>query len=181
MSGSTVTIHMVSSADGFIASDDNNVSWMHSTDKYDKGKQLTEEEITDFLSTVDCYVMGSKTFEHAIALGWAYGDTQVVVLTKRNLDSERESVSFQSGVLAEVIAGLKRKYGNIWMVGGAELTKSFIQQDLADKIVLTLVPVILGKGLPFFDHIGQERKLHLEDAVAYNDGMVELTYQILKS
>ena len=56
---------MVASLDGFIAKKDNSVSWMHSTDHYEKGITLTEEDIAKFIETIDCYVMGSKTYEHA--------------------------------------------------------------------------------------------------------------------
>ena len=67
---STITLHMVSSLDGFIAKEDGSVSWMRSTDYYDKGIDLTEEYIAEFLESIDCYVMGSKTYEHAVELGW---------------------------------------------------------------------------------------------------------------
>lgn len=67
------------------------------------------------------------------------------------------------------------------MVGGAVLTKEFLRQKLADGIIGSIMPVILGGGLLFFDHIGRENRLHLKDLTAYADGMVELHYQILKA
>ena len=42
------------------------------------------------------------------------------------------------------------------------------------------MPVILGEGTPFFDHIGQEQPLHLKDVSAYKSGMVELVYEVKK-
>ena len=176
-----ITIHMVSSLDGFIAKKDDSIEWMHSKDHYEEGKTLTTEEIEAYIAGIDCYIMGSKTYEHALKLGWPYGEKPVFVLTNRDLPQDRNTVSFYSGDLNRLVnEQLKPNYKNIWMVGGAELTKSFIQQDLADKIVLTLMPIILGEGLLFFDQVGSKRKLHLEDVVAYNDGMVEITYQIVK-
>jgi dihydrofolate reductase len=70
---STVTIHMVSSLDGFIARKDEDPSWMHSTDNFEKGCTLTEEYIAEFLKSIDGYVMGSRTYEQALQLGWPYG------------------------------------------------------------------------------------------------------------
>lgn len=66
------------------------------------------------------------------------------------------------------------------MVGGARLAKDFLRLKLADGIIISIMPVILGDGTLFFDYIGQEQNLHLKDVTAYNDGMVELSYEIRK-
>lgn len=178
---STVTIHMVSSLDGFVAKKDGGVAWMQSTDSYDRGMELTEEYIADFLESIDCYIMGSKTYEYAIELGWPYGDVPVFVLTDRKLQSNRESVQFLSGDLTEIVDhNLKPRYTNIWMVGGTKLTKEFLRLGLADEINITIIPILLGDGTLFFDYIGKEQLLHLKDVTAFKDGMVELCYEIKK-
>ena len=172
---------MVSSLDGFIAKKDGSVSWMQSTDTYEKGVTLTHEQITNFINSIDCYVMGSKTYEHALELGWPYGEVPVVVLTHRKLTTDKANVEFYTGDLSDLVnKHLKPRYKNIWMVGGAELTKDFIRLNLADDIVISMMPVILGDGTLFFDHVGKEQLLHLRDVTAYKDGMVELTYEIKK-
>ncbi len=75
---------------------------------------------------------------------------------------------------------LKLTYKNIWFVGGAMLTKGCIRLKLADDIIVSIMPVILGDGLLFFDYIGTKEHLHLKDVTAYKDGMVELWYEIKK-
>ena len=178
---SRITIHMVSSLDGFIASKTGSVEWMHSMDVYSPGKTLTEEEIAKFLDKIDCYVMGSQTYRHALELGWPYGATPVFVLTSRNLEAHGRNITFCSGdILKFVEEHLKPHYQNIWMVGGAFLTKEFIRAQIADQIVISIMPVILGGGTLFFDYIGQEQRLHLKDVTAYQDGMVELSYEIIR-
>lgn len=170
---------MVSSLDGFIAKKDGDVSWLHSKDHYEKGATLTEEYIEAFLNGIDCYVMGSRTYEHALELGWPYGEKPVIVLTNRKLKSDRANVEFYSGDLNVLVnEQLKPRYQNIWMAGGAEVTKAFIQHNLVDEIVISLMPVILGDGTLFFDYVGREQALHLKDVTAYQDGMVELTYEV---
>lgn len=172
---------MVSSLDGFIAKKDGGISWMQSADTYEPGVTLTEEYIIEFLKSIDCYVMGSRTYEHAIALGWPYGEVPVFVLTKRKLKTRKDNVEFYSGDLENLInRRLKPNHGNIWMVGGALLTKEFIRLKLADEIVVSIMPIILGDGTLFFDYIGQEQALHLKDTTAFKDGMVELTYEVVK-
>jgi dihydrofolate reductase len=176
---SKVTIHMVSSLDGFIASADGSVSWLETSDSYEKGVTLTDEEMAEFIKTIDCYVMGSRTYELALKLGWPYGDTPTIVLTHRDLQADRKTVEFYSGDLNKLVNHrLKPTYKSIWVVGGAMLVKEFIRMNLADEIRQTIVPVILGDGIPFFDNVGRELPLHLKDATAYKNGFVELWYEI---
>jgi dihydrofolate reductase len=176
-----VTIHMVSSLDGIIAKKDNSVAWFDTPDHYERGD--AGQDATEFLKTIDCYVMGARTYEHALELsksyGWAYGDTPTIVLTHRSLPIERQHIEIYSGDLEKLVRErLKPNYKNVWVVGGAMLVKDFIRLKLADEIRLSVIPIILGDGTPFFDHIGQEQALHLEDVTAYKSGIVELCYAI---
>jgi len=87
---------MVASLDGMIAKKDNSISWFETSNTYDKG--VAPENAEDFLKTIDCYVMGSHTYELALALskkyGWAYGDKPTIVLTTRTLPKEHENIEF---------------------------------------------------------------------------------------
>lgn len=179
-----ITIHMVSSLDGFIAKKDNSISWFETSSNYDKG--VVGENPEEFLKKIDCYVMGARTYEHALALsknyGWAYGDTPTIVVTNRNLPVERPNVELYSGDLTVLVKErLKTNYKNVWVAGGAMITKDFILLQLADEIRVTVLPIILGDGIPFFDHIGKEQPLDLKDVTAYKNGMVELRYEIRKA
>ena len=178
-----VTIHMVSSLDGIIAKKDQSISWFETSDYYENG--VSGENPEEFLKRIDCYIMGSRTYEHALELsktyGWAYGDTPIIVITKRELRLFSKNIELYSGDLDLLInTRLKLNYKNVWMVGGAELTKEFIRLKLADEIRISVLPIILGEGKRFFDQVGVEEKLHLVDVMAYKSGMVELRYEILK-
>lgn len=173
---STITLHVVSSLDGFIAKD-NSVAWLDSSgDAYEKG--VSENNPDDAVTTIDCFVLGSRTYEHALQLGWPYGDTPTVVLTSRELPSIRKSVEFYSGdpkkLVDEILAP---RYANIWLVGGAMLCQSFLRLDLVDEIRLAIVPVLLGDGLRLFDNSGIETRWQLKDVIAYKTGVVELLYR----
>jgi len=178
-----VTIHMVSSLDGIIAKKDNSISWFDTSDNYEKG--VVGQDPEEFLKTIDCYVMGSRTYEHALELsksyGWAYGNKPAIVLTNRNLPADGQNIEFYAGDLNKLVnERLKPNYRNVWIAGGSMVTKEFIRQKLADEIRVSILPVILGDGLLFFDHIGQEQALHLKDTKAYKNGMIELCYEIIK-
>lgn len=176
---SKVTIHMVSSLDGVIAKKDGSVSWLESSDNYEKG--VIGENAEEFIKTIDCFVIGSRTYELALTLGWPYGDVPTIVLTHRDLPADRENIEFYSGDLNKLVNDrLKPNHKNIWLVGGVMLVKDFIRLKLADDIRLSIMPIILGDGTQFLDHIGQEQALHLKNVTAYKDGVVELWYEIRK-
>ncbi len=174
----TVTLHMVSSLDGFIAKKDNSVSWLDTPGSvYEAGVSISEEEAVTFLKTIDCYVLGSRTYEHALELGWPYGDTPTVVVTGRKLSSTKKSVEFYCGDLQALVdVKLAPRYRNVWLVGGAMLCQRFLELGLVDEIRLTIAPVLLGEGLRLFDGSLTEEKWNLKNVVAYKNGFVELSY-----
>jgi len=178
--GSRVTLHVVSSLDGFIAKKDNSVSWLDSPGKvYEAGVSISEEEIAAFIKSIDCYVLGSRTYEHALELGWPYGDTSVVVVSGREWPpaSTRKSVEFYSGDLKTLVdVKLAPRYRNIWLVGGAMLCQRFLELGLVDEIKLTVAPVLLGEGLRLFGGSLAEERWNLKNVVAYKNGFVELSY-----
>lgn len=180
---SRITLHMVSSLDGYIAKNDGTVSWMDTSDSYEHG--VDGEDAESFMNSIDCFVMGSRTYEHALELsrdfGWPYGDIPTFVLTRRNLPAGRDSIEFCSGDLVDLVNDrLRPGYGNIWLVGGAALAGEFLRLKLVDDIRVTIIPVLLGEGMPFFERIEQEQLLHLRDVTAYRNGMVELWYETVK-
>ena len=178
-----VTIHMVSSLDGIIAKKDNSVTWFQTSDYYKKGVNVTKRDAEEFLKSIDCYIMGSRTYEHALELsksyGWAYGDVQTIVVTHKNLPIDRQNIETYSGDLNKLVTKrLKPKYKNVWVVGGATVAKDFLRLNLAHEIRQSILPIILGEGIRFFDQIAQEQALHLKDVTAYKSGTVELCYEI---
>src|SRR5678810_791940 len=113
-----ITIHMVSSLDGIIAKKDNSISWFETTDHYEKGIEVAREDMEKFLKTIDCYVMGSRTYEHALELsktyGWVHGDVPTIVITHRNLPVDRQNIEIYTGDLNKLVnERLKTKYKNI--------------------------------------------------------------------
>ena len=100
---SCVTIHMAPSLDGFIARKDGRVDWLETSDEFADGETLEPGFVESFLKTIDCYVMGSRTYETALSfdakrLGWAYGDKPTFVLTSRDLPRTRDTVEFLEAV-----------------------------------------------------------------------------------
>jgi dihydrofolate reductase len=181
---SHVTIHMVASLDGFIARRDGRVDWLETVDEFAGGESMDSESIEAFLETIDCYVMGSRTYETALrfeaeGFGWAYGDKPVFVLTSRGLPRTRESVEFQSGELGQFVnMRLRPKFRAIWFVGGGAVSSECLRLGLADEVRYSIVPILIGDGISFFEKLDRDVPLHLAEVKAYKSGMVALRYQV---
>ena len=181
---SRVTIHMAASLDGFIARKDGRVDWLETSDEYTDGETLGPELVEAFLKTIDCYVMGSRTYETALSFeakgfGWSYGDKPTFVLTNRDLPRSRDSVKFHSGDLAEFVnVRLRPTFGAIWFVGGGAVSGECLRLGLADEVRYSILPIVIGDGIPFFEKLNRDVPLHLMEVKAYKSGMVGLRYEV---
>ena len=181
---SRVTIHMAASLDGFIARKDGSVDWMETSDEFAGGETLDPEFVEAFLVTIDCYVMGSRTYETALrfeaqGLGWAYGDKPTIVLTHRELPRTRDTVEFYSGDLAQLVnERLRNKFRSIWFVGGGLVSGECLRLGLADEVRYSILPILIGEGIQFFEKLDKDIALHLAEVKAYKSGTVELRYQV---
>lgn len=181
-----VTIHMAASLDGFIAGRDGRVDWLETTDHFESGITLTPESIQSFLDSIDCYVMGSRTYETALnfeakGLGWSYGDKPTFVLTHRKLPKSRTTVEFLQGDLGQLVdQTLKPRFGAIWFVGGGEVAAECLRLNLADEVLVSLVPIVIGDGISFCQGLNRDVALHLVETTAYASGVVSLRYQVRK-
>jgi dihydrofolate reductase len=181
---SRVTIHMAASLDGFIARKDGSVDWLETSDKFEGGETMAPEFVAEFLKTIGCYVMGSRTYETALdfetrGLGWAYGDKPTFVLTSRELRKARDTVEFYSGDLARLVdERLRPDFRSIWFVGGGELSGECLRRGLADEVRYSIMPILIGDGLSFFDRLDKDVAMHLVEVKAYQSGMVALRYDV---
>jgi len=181
---SRVTIHMAASLDGFIARKDGRVDWMETSDEFADGATMDPGIVDAFLKTIDCYVMGSRTYETALSfeakgLGWSYGDKPIFVLTSRELPRTRDTVRFYSGDLAQFVnKRLRPTFRSIWFVGGGAVCGECLRLGLADEIYYSILPILIGDGISFFEKLDRDVTLHLAEVKAYKTGTVELRYEV---
>jgi len=174
---------MAASLDGFIARRDGRVDWMETSDRFEGGETLTPDAMAAFVKTIDCYVMGARTYETALefeakGLGWAYGDTPTFVLSHRAIPNHKTSVELCSGDLAALVHDrLKPTYRNIWVVGGPTVCADCLRLGLADELRYSILPIVIGDGISFFRGLTRDVALHLLESKAYANGMVELRYE----
>jgi dihydrofolate reductase len=175
---------MAASLDGFIARKDGRVDWMETVDEFPDGDTLDPTFVENFLKMIDCYVMGSRTYETALnfdakGLGWAYGDKPTFVLTSRDLPRTRDTVEFYSGDLAQLVnRRLRPRFSNIWFVGGGAVSGECLRLGLADEVRYSVLPILIGDGIQFFEKLDRDIALHLTEVKAYKSGTIALCYQV---
>jgi len=181
---SRVTIHMVASLDGFIARKDGSVDWLETSDEFADGATMDPGFVEAFLKTIDCYVMGARTYETALnfeakGFGWSYGDKPTFVLTSRDLPRTRETVEFYSGDLVQFVNGrLRPTFRSVWFVGGGAACGECLRLGLADEVRYSILPILIGDGISFFEKLDRDIALHLAEVKAYKSGMVALHYEV---
>jgi dihydrofolate reductase len=175
---------MAASLDSFIARKDGSVDWLETSDEFASGDVMEPGFVEAFLQTIDCYVMGSRTYETALrfeakGLGWSYGDKPTFVLTTRNLPRIRDTVEFYAGDLATFVKDcLRPAFGSIWFVGGGAVVGECLRLGLADEVRYSILPILIGDGIPFFPNLHRDVALHLTEVKGYKNGIVELCYEV---
>jgi dihydrofolate reductase len=157
---------------------------METSDEFTGGDTMDPGAVEAFLNAIDCYVVGSRTYETALnfeakGLGWAYGDKPVFVLISRDLPRTRDTVEFYSGDLAQFVNGrLRPAFRSIWLVGGGIVCGECLRLGLADEVRYSILPILIGDGIPFFEKLDTDVALHLPEVKAYKSGVVELRYEV---
>ena len=122
--------------------------------------------------------MRRRDFE-AKGFGWAYGDKPTFVLTSRELPRTRNTVEFYSGDLAQFVnEHLRPRFRSIWFVGGGAVSGECLRLGLADEVRYSILPILVGDGILFFEKLDRDIPLHLTEVKAYKSGMVALRYEV---
>ncbi|MDO8716755.1 MAG: dihydrofolate reductase family protein [Dehalococcoidales bacterium] len=173
-----VILYIAASRDGFIAGSDGDISWL---DKYQGGAE--DYGYSDFYKNVGAAIMGAKTYKKALTLnGGIDNNMPTYVITHRKLQTRADAqITLYSGNLTELISKIQKKTAkNIWLVGGGQLTQSFLKEDLIDEIILSTIPLILREGISLFGNISKEINLVLTKTKSYKSGIVQTHYKITK-
>lgn len=184
---SSTQYYLAQTLDGYIAEKDGGLDWLL---RFDGGSEIdasdaTEGEYDRFFAGVGAVAMGSATYEFILARErerWPYEGTPSWVFTSRELPVGRGAdIRFASGRVRSVHEEMRAAAGgrNVWVVGGGDLASQFADQGLLDELLVTIVPVVLGEGIPTFAHrLGQ--RLRLTGMRSFQNGMVELRYDFVQ-
>jgi dihydrofolate reductase len=183
----SVQYYLAQTLDGYMAERDGGLDWLIHFEGEGEvdASQATEGSYDRFFEGVGALAMGSATYEFILAEereGWPYEGTPSWVFSSRELPV-REGVDVQlaSGPVRPVYEEMRAAAGerNVWIVGGGDLAMQFADEDLLDELHLTIVPVVLGQGIPTFPRRLRQR-LRLTGTRPFRSGMVELRYDLVR-
>jgi len=165
-----IILFIASSLDGYIARENGDVDWLPGN---------TASGYDNFIKSVDTVIMGKTTYDQVLTFGdYPYKDKKSFVFTRTDQDKD-ENAEFVSDVEKFVKDGFPGTGENIWLVGGAQIIASFLNQGVVDEIIISVIPVILGNGIPLFKNIENETNLELIKTEKY-DRLVDLHYKVSK-
>lgn len=157
------------SLDGYIAGPDNGFDWI----VIDK-----EIDFAEMMKRYDTYFLGRKTYELSKQTGNTFGKSKVYIFSN-TLTGVDKPYDLIKGDVTKKVNEIRNENGkDIALFGGGELLTSFLDLDLVNEISLAVIPVILGKGIPFVRELNKKISLTLINTKTYSNGTVELTYKV---
>ncbi|HVE60798.1 MAG TPA: dihydrofolate reductase family protein [Chitinophagaceae bacterium] len=160
------------SLDGYIADPDNKYDWIIIDKEIDFAEQMKR---------FDTYFVGRKTYELTKGMGGpSIGKSKVYIFSNTLTEVEKKYTLVKENVKETVNQIKKEKGKDIAVFGGGELLTSLLNMGLVDEISLAVIPILLGKGIPFVREINKKLPLKLTDSKTYSNGTVQLTYTISK-
>ena len=179
--GKICSVYIATSLDGFIARENGDLDWLDkASEKIPKDEDCG---YNSFISNVDAIIMGRNTYEKVIGFGkWPFEEIKVIVLTHLGAGESADpsqNIEFFSGEPENLVERLKIEGAKKIYVDGGKTITDFLSRGLIDEIILTIIPVLLGKGIPLFGNMLKEVPLKLNDSKAYDFGFVQLAYKIL--
>lgn len=171
-----VILYIAVSLDGYIATEDGGVGWLD-------GFNVPDEDYNygAFMANVGAVIMGGKTYRQVLGFGvWSYkGVTSYIVTSQPLADHPHDDVRKVEGDFTGLVQKINADTDkDIFFVGGAQLIKAFVEQDLIDEYQIALMPVILGRGIPLFLELDRVQKVTLTATKTYPSGVVAVTYSV---
>ncbi len=158
------------SLDGYIARPDGAVDFLFMPKDYSMGP---------FFATIDTMIMGRKTYDDALKMGGGFSDskTKSYVFSHSQPPGERGGVTFVNESPKTFVEKLRKRPGkNIWLMGGGELARDFLKDDVVDELYIGIVPVLIGEGLPLFPSGFPQREFTLLENKTFSKGLIALKY-----
>jgi dihydrofolate reductase len=171
-----LVIFIATSLDGYIAREDDSLDWLFNVEgEGDNG-------YSKFYETVDTILLGRRTYDWIIQHekgDFPYKNKACYVFS-RTPNRDNNYVKFVNEDIVGFINKLKSEEGkNIWLVGGGELIHPFVKEKLIDELIITVAPIVIGKGIPLFKEDEFELELSLKGINRFNQ-FAELHYEVKK-
>lgn len=168
-----IVYYVASSVDGFIGPQDGSLDWLS---RFEGGAE--DYGYRKFYASVDSVLLGRRTYEQSLGFGkWPYEGKRCWVFSRQKLGAPPAGVTVTMDSPRDVARQMKsEKLRRAWLVGGGELAGAFRAEGLIAEYIISVVPVMLGKGIELFGGNGAHEALTLVESQRYASGIVQLRY-----
>ena len=169
-----LVLYIAMSLDGYIAKQDDDISWLSTVEM--EGEDYGYGE---FIKDVDTVIVGYRTYEKVLSMGvdFPHTDKECYVISRKEMPAIGR-LQFYAGNLSGLVSELKAKEGKtIFCDGGANTINMLLKDQQVDELIVSIIPVLLGDGIPLFQKSIPEIGLKLVECVPYKSGLVKLHYQ----
>ncbi|MCM3154127.1 dihydrofolate reductase family protein [Priestia megaterium] len=166
-----IIVYIAASLDGYIARENGEIDWLESVEgEGDNGYEA-------FYQTCDAVVMGKATYDHVLKLTpeFPYLGKKCYVFS-RSAQGKDQYVEFINESVALFLNNLSQDTKKIWLVGGADILADFLTAKRVDEFIISVIPVLLGAGIPLFKRGIPEMNLKLTDIKQYGQ-IAQLYYE----
>jgi dihydrofolate reductase len=166
-----IILALGTSIDGYIARPDGTFDFLFMPKDF---------SMAEFFASIDTGIMGRKTYDVSKAMGGgSFGPKiKTFVLSRTLPPGEREGKTFVNAPPQMLVEEIRRSKGkDIWLMGGGEVVRDFLQADLVDELHIGVVPVLLGAGLPLFPGGFPQRNFELMENRSFSQGLISLKYK----
>ena len=170
-----VILSIATSLDGFIAKPNGSVNWLKNIPNPNK----IDYGIGEFIKSIDTTMMGNNTYKEILGynIPFPFPDKKNFVFSKTS-QTNTEYVSFISENIPQFVKEIKKQEGSdIWLIGGGEINTFFLNNGLIDKLLIRIVPIVIGEGLPLFPNKPKEAIFKLLKTDTFSTGTIQMTYQ----
>ena len=171
-----VIVHIATSADGYVARPDGDLEWLTSRPAPEGFYGMNA-----FMRSIDTKVLGRKTYEMSLRMGAKFDSkSRNIVFSRHPPPTDAPSgVEFVTEAIGPFVSRLREQPGkDIWLMGGGEIIASFLDEQVIDEFVVSVVPVFIGEGIPLIARRHRHVPLDLRSVDRFEDGLVQLHYRV---
>jgi dihydrofolate reductase len=172
---SRVIVYIAVSLDGFIAKQDGDIDWLSIVNS-----PLEDYGYGAFIKNIDTVIMGRKSYDKICSLGveFPHKDKRCYVLSRTQHTSNNNNMLFYQGNVTSLLEEIKSNTKkNIYVEGGAQVIDELRRNDLIDEYIISIIPILLGRGISLFKESEVEETLKLINTQSYSSGLVQVHYQ----
>ena len=169
-------IFIATSIDGFISKENGDIEWLNSF----PNPENLDFGFNSFINNIDCIIMGRNTFEKVLTFKeWPYKKKVYILssILKKEINNQYEIFNDLDSILEQLKI---QNFQSIYVDGGKTI-QSFLNRNLLNELIISIIPTFLGKGISLFNSCDKSFNLILLNSTVYSNGIVKNHYKIIQN